>query len=180
MKLLLNLSIAVLASKALALQDRNEHGFVGYGINAMDPTCAFACRDSISSATLRCSEVMTHDMGGMSGMGDMVMTDPGCYATNDAFLQTLAWCIKSHCQDVPTWKLEQFWLVRVPGNYIDQPNPQYTYQEALVKIRGVPNATYDGTGNLNETSVVSEDLWFPAYNTDTIFIHQESQQEKYG
>lgn len=180
MKLLPCLHISFIVSAALAQEKRSEYGFVGYGIDAFDPFCAFACRDSISGATLSCSTVMSDDMGVMSDMSGMVMTEPECYATNDAFLQTLAWCVHAHCEDVAVWKLEQFWKANVAGTYAHQPDPKDTYQQALAKIDGTPTAEYNETGTLNETSTISEDLWFAAYNTDTIFIHQESQQEKYG
>ena len=180
MKLQDYLLVTLLASGVLAQKLRSEYGFVGYGINAFDPFCAFACRDSISGATLNCSEVMSDGMGGMSDMNDMVMTEPECYATDDAFLQTLAWCVQSHCKDTPVWKLERFWKDNVAGTYAHQPDPKTTYQQALAKINGTPTAVYNETGSLNDTSIVSKDLWFAAHNTDTIFIHQESQQEGYG
>ena len=41
-------------------------------------------------------------------MGGMVMMDPECYAMDDVFLQTLALCVQSHCQDIPGSNIEQF------------------------------------------------------------------------
>lgn len=164
-----------------AQKPRRESGLIGYGIAAFDPFCAFGCRDSISGATLNCSEVTTEEMDGMPGMTEtMVMTEPECYATDDVFLQTLALCIQSHCQDIQVSKLERYWERNVVGTNEDQPDPKYTYQQALAKINSTSIATYDGTGSLNETSAVSEVLWFANYNTDEIFIRQESQQEKFG
>jgi hypothetical protein len=174
------LHIALVASGALAQTTRPQSGFVGYGIAAMKPFCAFACRDSISGATLNCSEAMSDDMGGMSGMGEMVMTDPECYAKDDAFLQTLAWCVQSHCKDIPAWKLEQYWKDNVAGSYANQPDPKDTYQQALAKVKGAPTTVYNETGSLNKTSIVSEDLWYAAYNNDKTFIEQETQQEGFG
>ncbi|KAF4835787.1 Ferric/cupric reductase transmembrane component B [Colletotrichum tropicale] len=157
-------------------------GLVGYGITMYKPPCAFACRDAISGATLNCSTTGSDDMDGMSGMSmsGMVMTDPSCYATDDAFLQTLAWCVSTRCKNMPTWKLEKFWQENVAGTEAVQPDPKETYQQALEKIDGTPTALYDATGSLNQTSLVSEGLWFAAYNTDTIFENQESQQEGFG
>lgn len=70
-------------------------GLVGYGITMYKPSCVFACRDAISGATLNCSTTGSDGMDGMSGMSmsGMVMTDTSCYATDDAFLHTLAWCV---------------------------------------------------------------------------------------
>jgi hypothetical protein len=39
---------------------------------------------------------------------------------------------------------------------------------------------YAETGSLNKTSVVAEELWVAAYNTDVVFRHQESMQEGFG
>lgn len=93
MKSQLFINVAFLALGALAQEKRVRSGFVGYGIDAFDPFYAQGCRDAISGATLSCSDVTSEDMGGMSGMSGMVMTEPKCYATDDTFLQTLALCM---------------------------------------------------------------------------------------
>jgi hypothetical protein len=160
---------------------RRGYGFVGYGIPVFDPPCAFACRDSIAGATLNCS--MVEAMPGMEGMdmgGGTVMTDPACYATDDVFLQTLAWCVQSKCNEVPTWKLEKFWKDNVAGTFADQPDPKETYQQALAHISDTPSIEYAETGPLNQTSIVAEDLWIAAHNTDVVFAHQETMQEGFG
>jgi hypothetical protein len=154
---------------------RRNHGLIGYGINPFDPPCAFACRDAIAGATLNCSSTMD-----MPGMEPMVMTDPECYATDDVFLQTLAWCVQSRCQDQPAWKLEKFWKDSVAGSFAVQPDPKVTYQSALAKVEATPEVKYAETGSLNKTSVVAEELWVAAYNTDVVFRHQESMQEGFG
>ncbi|CBX94945.1 hypothetical protein IAQ61_008388, partial [Plenodomus lingam] len=171
--------LALTATGSLAMGDgatkRRNHGLVGYGINAYKPRCAFACRDAIAGATLKCSTVME-----MEGMDPMVITEPACYATDDAFLQTLAWCISSRCKQVQAWALEKFWVENVAGTLAVQPDPKETYQEALEKVEGVPSVEYAGTGSLNVTSVVAEEPWFAAFITDTVFGDQETMQERYG
>lgn len=42
-------------------------------------------------------------------------TEPECYATDDAFLQSLAYCISTHCQGTPSWELERYWKMNVAG-----------------------------------------------------------------
>ncbi|KAF2825086.1 ferric reductase-like protein transmembrane component 4 [Ophiobolus disseminans] len=183
--LLLTLSsLAALASSVWAMDagpaKRYQHGLVGMGIPAFDPPCAYACREAISGATLNCSTV--EEMPGMEGMdmGGMAMTDPECYATDDIFLQTMAWCMQARCKDVPVWRLEKYWRLNVPGLYVGQPVPKETYQQALEKTDGAPTAVYNETGVLNVTSAVAGELWFAAYNTDVIFGHQESLHARYG
>jgi hypothetical protein len=85
-----------LFAAAMVSKGRRGHGLIGYGITLYDPTCAFACRDTISSSFLNCSsEELAMDDMDMSGSS----TDPECYATDDAFLGSLAWCISTHCQE---------------------------------------------------------------------------------
>ncbi|KAK2026910.1 ferric reductase-like protein transmembrane component 4 [Colletotrichum zoysiae] len=169
------------ASGALAMGSggRAGHGLVGYGIDMFRPPCAFACRDAISGATLRCSTVGSDNMGGMAGMSGMVMTDAGCYATDDAFLGTLAWCVATRCEGISEWELEKYWKNNVAGIAAVQPDPKVTFQQALATVNGTPTAVYAATGPLNQTSLVSQDLWYAAYDTDVIFEGQESMQVKY-
>ncbi|KAH8711913.1 ferric reductase-like protein transmembrane component 4 [Phaeosphaeriaceae sp. PMI808] len=159
---------------------RRNYGLVGYGFQIFQPPCAFACRDAIAGAKLKCSTV--DGMSAMEGMdmGGMVMTDPQCYATDDVFLQTMAWCISSRCKSISTWKLERYWKENIPGALAVQPDPKETFQEALAKVIDTPTVVYAEPGSLNVTSNIAEDLWFAAYNTDIIFAHQESMQEGYA
>lgn len=176
------LHLAFTTSGAVA---RTGYGLVGYGIEIDQPPCAFACRDAISGATLNCSTIESADMDmdGMSGMSEMsgtVITDAQCYATDDAFLQTLAWCVSSKCSQLPAWRLEKFWNDNVAGTADVQPDPKETYQQALDKIHGTLTVVYAATGSLNETSLVADALWYAAYNNDVVFAEQEGMQEKYG
>ncbi|KAL0936040.1 ferric-chelate reductase [Colletotrichum truncatum] len=180
LRCLLQLVFAATGALAMGSDGRAGHGLIGYGIKMFDPACAFACRDAISGATLGCSTVSSGDMGGMSGMSGMVMTDAQCYATDDAFLGTLAWCIASRCEGIPKWRLEKYWKDNVAGTAAVQPDPKITFQQALAATNGTPATVYAATGPLNKTSLVSQDLWYAAYNTDVVFEGQESMQEKYG
>lgn len=168
------LQVSLLASIVVAQQKRVEHGVLGYGIDALNPACAFACRESISGATLSCSEV------GSDSSADEVSTSTECYATDDAFLQTLAWCMQSHCKDGSKWKLEKFWNKNVAGSYETQPEPKYSYEQALAKISDPPFVVFNKTGSLNETSLVFEGVWSANYDTDTDFMYRETLQELYG
>ncbi|CAI6342457.1 unnamed protein product [Periconia digitata] len=159
-------------------QARTERGFIGYGIDPSQPYCAQACRDAISSATLDCSTM--EDMGHMSDMMHMVTTSADCYATDDAYLQTLAWCISERCREEKSWKLEKWWSLNTVGTEDIQPDPKVTYQGALSKVDGTPAVVYAETGSLNTTSVVGDGLWIPAYTTNSGWISQEKQQVKFG
>jgi hypothetical protein len=160
---------------------RSGHGLIGYGIEMYKPTCAFACRDSIASSTLTCTT--TSDMADMPGLAmDMGSgeTEPDCYATDDAFLQTLAWCISIHCKNVPEWKLEKYWKMNVAGHAAVQPIPKETYQQTLARIVSGPNETLVGGDPLNKTSLVFEEDWLSNFNADSEFETQEVTHERYG
>lgn len=108
------ISLFVDSSLASTLPRRTNHGLVGYGIVMYDPPCAYACKDVVSPSTLNCSDHSDH-AGGHSHSGP-AKTSPACYATDDAFLRTMAWCLERNCQDAPRWKLEYFWSRDLVGS----------------------------------------------------------------
>lgn len=167
-----------LALGATAREKQRESGFVGYGIAAYYPHCAFACRDQIAGAQLNCSEVHHHHHNGKDIA--MVMTGSECYASDDLYLQTMALCVKTYCNDISAWELERYWQKRVVGSYAEQPGPKYTYQEALNNINGTPTTVFDEETPLKTTSILPEVLWFASYNTMRVFIGQETQSAKFG
>lgn len=112
------------------------------------------------------------DMGGE--------TTPECYATDDVFLQTLAWCISTHCEGIPVWKLEQYWKANVAGRAGVQPDPKESYMEALSKVTSTPNETLVSGDPLNKTSLVSDEDYAPNYNSLTVFEELEGNHERYG
>jgi len=157
---------------------RTAHGLVGIPITMYKPTCAFACRAAISSAQLNCSTV---EMAAMEGMSASFSTSPKCYATDDFFLQTLAWCISSRCTEEPVWQLEKYWLLNVAGIQPGQPNPKEPYEAALLKVSSPPTVIFNSTLEvLNSTQVVDDSDWLPQYETLFTFEKVEDNHEKYG
>ncbi|KAL9009203.1 MAG: hypothetical protein Q9173_005751 [Seirophora scorigena] len=159
---------------------RDGHGLIGYGISMYKPLCAFVCRDVLSTSKLNCSE-HSHMSDGMSV--DMHMgseTSPSCYATDDAFLRTLAYCISNHCQDEATWDLERYWSLNVAGKQPDQPLPKATYQETLAEITSNPTETLVLGEELNQTMAVSEEDYEMSYNAQGLFEKMEVNHETYG
>ncbi|KAF2210465.1 hypothetical protein CERZMDRAFT_60697 [Cercospora zeae-maydis SCOH1-5] len=145
------------------------------------PTCATACRDSVSNP-LNCNGTTDHNhmmkrMGGMS----MEKPSPECYATSDRFLQSVAYCISQHCQDIEIWKIEQWWSRRIPGSTPGQPQPKETYQEALADVIIPPNVTIPtGEMLMDENTLVLYDTWLANYNGDGVFEINESTHVRYG
>ena len=156
---------------------RPRHGLIGYGISMYNPLCAFACRDVLSTSMLNCSVPMdTSDMG--MDMGSA--TSPECYATDDAFLQSLAYCISTHCRDAAVWDLERYWSANAPGTERTQPSPKASYQQTLANIDTEPTGTIVIGEDLNKTMAVSHEDYEASYNAQGVFEKMEIKHETYG
>ncbi|EXJ56262.1 uncharacterized protein A1O5_12718 [Cladophialophora psammophila CBS 110553] len=174
--------------QAMVSSGRDGHGLIGYGIQMYFPVCATACRDVLSGSQLNCSEVMEmDDVGGMDMGGGDYMTSPDCYATDDAFLQSVAWCIRQRCyvdpkrpDDLPVWQVERWWLDYIPGRLKVQPEPKETYQQALAKVTTPPTEILVAGEPLNQTMLVSDGDYWPDRNADSIFEVAEVTHERYA
>ncbi|KAL8812217.1 MAG: hypothetical protein Q9223_001540 [Gallowayella weberi] len=162
---------------------RDGHGLIGYGISMYNPLCAYSCRAVLSSSTLNCSE-HAHMHEGMvmrrMDMGSEVVTSPDCYAADDAFLDTLAYCISTHCDDVPVWDLEKYWSMNVAGTQPGQPLPKATYQQTLAGIATNPTDTLVAGKDLTHAMIISDEDYQENYNAQAIFEIMEDTHERYG
>lgn len=117
----------------------------------------------------------------MSEMGGGAETDPACFASDDTFLETLAWCVSVHCKDeVPVYTLEEYWLQNVAGTQSVQPSPKYSYLQALNRISHPPMDAIDSGNPLNKTSTVSDKDYLASFNAQAIFQKMEITHERYG
>lgn len=179
--------IQTLITSALLLGDvdahattgRRRYGLIGFGVKMYDPPCAFACRDMASGFMLDCGDAGS---GGGSHHGGMEMEKPTplCYTVNEPFLQTLAYCISTHCQDQPFSKLENWWVEEVAGREPNQPVPKISYQKALANVGQAPTSIVGEEDVLNRTSLIDEDGWLASYNGDHGFEITEIRSETYG
>ena len=169
MKLSLVLGLVLARSIAGHLVSRN---FPGYGFWWYDPNCAFSCHDAISAAMLNCTN--------MGDMGHMGPTSPQCYATDTAYLTTLAYCMKTHCDDddVPTYKREDFWATKFTGD--PDVMPMWDYATSLAMVKKPPTIEYNSTaGVLNQTMLVSQEDYDIQHKFNIIFMDMETLQAKY-
>ncbi|KPA37340.1 ferric-chelate reductase [Fusarium langsethiae] len=158
---------------------RERHGVIGYGVTMYDPPCAYECIDTVKSWSLNCAgdHGMDHDMGSM----DMAAATPECKATNDAFLETMAWCFHIYCKDINNSTLERVWEMDIVGRNKVQPSPKHSYQVALaLAYKSPPTEVVDSAAVLNKTSLVDEATWLSNSNADYIFERMEAVTEKYG
>ena len=157
---------------------RPGHGLVGYGISMYKPLCAYACRDVLSSSMLNCSEPMDMSMGMGMEMGSE--TSPDCYATDEAFLETLAYCMSTHCQDVGVWDLESYWNMNAAGRLQKQPVPKATYQQTVADMSAEPTDTLVVGEDLNRTMIISDEDYEGSYNAQKVFEEMEDSHSRYG
>lgn len=167
---------------ALASSGRDGVGLIGYGIYMYKPACAFACQSSISNP-LDCPDAdhgHGHDMvKRMSGM-DMEKPSPECYANNEPYLQTLAYCISTHCgEDVTNSSIDSFFELSIGGRLKQPPKPLYSYAEALLRIDEPPTNQTDPDEMLTRVSLIDEDSYIANLNGNDGFQSSEAKHSLY-
>ncbi|KAF5515241.1 Ferric/cupric reductase transmembrane component B [Colletotrichum siamense] len=164
------------------------HGLIGYGITMYQPLCAYSCRVVLSGSALNCSTM------GIEGGLPMPRTSPECFATDDAFLTSMALCLQSRCTDLPAWKIEKYWhkteaSIRNSHRRLDEPGvhvvakppvPKWTYQQALAQVQGNVTSTLAYGEPLNRTALVPDFQYQLQYDTMEMFERMETHHEKYG
>ncbi|TIC95428.1 hypothetical protein CH35J_007783 [Colletotrichum higginsianum] len=152
------------------------------------PLCAYSCRVALSASPLNCSS--RTEVNGMV----FANTSSSCFATDDAFLMSLAWCIHIRCVDLSVWEIEKYWQsteasirnshrrLDEPGVNVDSnpPAPKWTYQEALSNVNRTPTATLSFANPLKEKALVSDADYQVQYNTMGMFEKMEVNHETYG
>jgi hypothetical protein len=120
-------------------------------------------------------------VAGMAGMdmGAEFTTSPECYATDDSFLQTLAYCMSTRCSGVSEWELEKYWVFNVAGTEPGQPDPKESYARTLSRVANAPTEMFMGD-ELNKTMLTSETEYRINFNTLNTFENIESTHSRYG
>jgi hypothetical protein len=116
--------------------------------NIYVPRCAHACRTSIQESPLECSSIAG--------------TSEHCFASNEPYLQTLASCISTNCDDISNSEIDMFWNRYVVGWDLATPQPIYTYQTAL-GLAGQPSSILPFGKSLNQVSLVAENDYLIEY-----------------
>jgi len=166
----------------LASTGRDGHGLIGYGIKMYQPPCAFACQSSISNP-LDCP-MDHHDMEGikvkrMSGMGGE-KPSAECYANNEPYLQTLAYCMHQYCpENVKTSTLDKFFEMSIGGRLKQPPVPMYSYVEALMKVEQPPTNSTPSDETLTEVSLVLNEDYISNFNGNHGFELAETVHSRY-
>ncbi|KAI1652928.1 putative rerric reductase like transmembrane component [Daldinia decipiens] len=154
MKVILIITIIASLTAATSL---GGHGFIGYGISIYDPICAYACRNVIS-----------------------FMTSDDCYATDDSFLRSFAYCISTHCFDTPLSDLEHYWTNFLIGRKPGQTSPKESYSITLTHIDPPPAVVVNPTSMLSQTTLVAEEDYLSEYDHVFSFQQVETRQTEFG
>lgn len=115
------------------------------------PRCAHSCLEAVEVSTLECTSNLTHT------------TSPSCFATDNSYLQTLAYCVTQRCHE-KTDLLEHFWANYVVGWQVTSPVPKYDYETA-VHLAGVPTDVVPSGKMLDKVYVVSQSDYDTAYTS---------------
>ena len=166
---------------------RQGWGLIGYGIDMYKPTCAYACRSSAPTSPIHCPDDTMGDMPDMPGMdmGGMSGSEsasPACLVQSVPFLQTVAWCLHTRCNDsdADVSTLENFWKLNMAGRDTVQPLPTLSYQQAFLSITEPPNATLGENETLEHAVLVPYESWLADFNADSLFELQEDHHETAG
>jgi hypothetical protein len=158
-----------------------EGELTGFPANPYDPFCAMSCLRSLSSLMLACS-----DGGEMVGMHAM-MTSSSCWASDTAYLTSLAWCMHDMCStelNIANSKLEAFWESDATGQQsagVKTVKPKWSYAEALAQVEGKPTVQLTRADkDLNATSLVSPDVYKAQYNVLYSIQREVTVENGYG
>ncbi|TQV97566.1 ferric reductase like transmembrane component [Cordyceps javanica] len=115
-------------------------GVIGFGKTMYQPPCAFACRSVVDGSTLLCTPEHEPETGTGGGHHAPPKTPEACFASDAAFMQTLALCIDTYCpgSDAPrVGVIEEYWGSHLAAGSIADSSwvPALTYQEALRRAR---------------------------------------------
>ena len=195
---MLTLALALVlgaGAEAMTTSGKIGYGMVGYGINMYHPWCAQACKDTLGTTGLVCNDTVAStnqgdkgDMSGMDGMSmkkrmDMDGTGPSieCIASNGPFLQSLAYCVDTHCATESTVaEVEEWWNGIMLGREVGQPTPAMSFSQALASLSQAPNSTLAEGEMMDKPVLVDEAAYIGNYNGDAAFETVEEAHARYG
>lgn len=162
--------------QAIAAQNA---GLTGFPDNPYDPYCAMACLRSIYTLQLSCSQ--SGDSVGMV----QITTSSECWATNDPYLETLAWCMHLRCPNsVLESKREEFWETQATGQSsagVKTVPAKWSYAEALAASPRAPTKQLSANATeLNEVALVNPEVWQSQWNVLSEVQRQGTVGNAYG
>jgi len=163
-----------------------KHGTIGYGINMYHPWCCYACLDSLATVYINCTTFSKPS--GDDGMSmklrkrmdmDMEMTgttSDECYASNKPYLQSMAYCIQSHCDaEGLSYEKQNSCFQGIAAGGVTVP----TLHDALPGTPPTEELAADAMW-LNKTMLVNEDYWKADRGTIEEFEISEEDHVKFS
>jgi hypothetical protein len=155
-----------------------------------DPLCANACLRVFTAPMLSCSDMKNMDM---DMMALNMYTFPACYAKDENYLKSMAYCLSTKCPAknvIPAqsrWfandritdaKLTWFWENRITGDH--NVIPKWTYSEALARVTKPPTRVVSSSDTLNYTGLANETVWTLQAGTLWSVYREGAIETKYG
>ncbi|OCT54426.1 ferric-chelate reductase [Cladophialophora carrionii] len=155
-----------------------KYGTIGYGINMFHPFCCYACHDSLAMVYLNCT-TFSESSGAHDGMSmkllkrmDMDMagsTSDDCYATDEPYLQSFAYCIQSHCDiEGLSYEKQNACFREMAANGLPVPSLEDSLPTVPPTEELAEHAMW-----LNKTMQVNEAYWKADRGTIDEFEHSE-------
>lgn len=133
-----------------------------YGISRWQPRCPYSCQNALSSTLLSCTIKS--------------LTTPICYASNEAYLGSLAWCIHSRCDDLALWEDEEWWTTMATGD--PKMVTTWSFNQALPETE--PIITMVRRKPLRAVSKISDLDYQKSWNTYAESERVEKEGSKYA
>ncbi|TLD37959.1 hypothetical protein E2P81_ATG03634 [Venturia nashicola] len=157
--------LMVTLAAIVSIGSADDSGLIGYGISRWQPRCPYSCQLSLSSTILHCTIP-----------GVKPFTTPVCYASNEVYLQSLAWCIHSRCGNLALWQDEEWWTTMATGN--PKTRTTWSFEQALPENE--PDATMVRKKPLEAVSKVSDRDYQKSWNTYAESERVEKEGSKYA
>lgn len=109
-------------------------------------------------------------------LGLKPITTPLCYASDPAYLGSLAWCINSRCGDLALWQEEEWWATMATGN--PTMRTTWSFQDALPGNE--PNATMVRNKPLEVVSKVTNRYYQKSWNAYAESERVEKEGSEYA
>ncbi|KAL6885680.1 ferric-chelate reductase [Trichoderma evansii] len=177
--LILPFSVALTARK----HDTGS-GLIGLGLKLYEPHCAFACLYCIKPL-LNCTTVGNSN-NSSTGSRWILTQNPTtkCKQQNKFYMQTVAWCIKTRCEQEAQHRLEMFWELNIliPSHRTaeESTTTRSGLNRTLSAVKETPTGIFEEQVLLNYTAIVPDDVYFGEYQRILHVAANETTHEIYA
>lgn len=166
-------SLLAIAGISLA---QDGKGMLGFGITRYASVEATACITLAQLASFSCTLKASKFVHGISYPN----TPPACFASNDAYLTTAAYCFQQHTKGQKVEVLENVWRIEATMANGQPPYPKWSYMETVSHIYGSPKETWISKKLLNTTAIIPEATWKKYRDTFAMDAVYENKASLYG